>query len=202
MDTDAIFTQDAYQGQTFTDLIGEESVFDRIEFEECHFVGCRFRASSFQGCAFVNCTFERCDLGLLKAPSSRFTEAQFTDCKLIGVDWTDASSLTALTTSMGFLRCILSYSSFADLDVKGMRVIECEAHEVDFTKARLQRAVFTKTDLTGARFIESDLREADFVGARNYVIDPTRNKLKKARFALPEAIGLLASFGVAIQPYE
>jgi uncharacterized protein YjbI with pentapeptide repeats len=197
-----VFTEVAYQGQTFTDLVAEQSVFERIEFEECHFVGCRLSGSAFQGCAFVNCTFTLCDLGLLKAPSSRFAEAQFTDCKLIGVDWTDASSLTALTTSMGFLRCILSYSSFANLDVKGMRVIECEAHEVDFTNARLQRAVFTKTDLTGARFVESDLREADFVGARNYVIDPTRNKVKKARFALPEAVGLLVSFGVVVQPYE
>src|SRR5579883_1362145 len=103
VESTTIFTESAYQGQTFTDLVVEGATFDRIEFEECHLVGCRFPSCVFQGCAFVNCAFTLCDLGLMRVPASRFTEAQFTDCKLIGVDWTDASSLTALTTSMSFL---------------------------------------------------------------------------------------------------
>jgi hypothetical protein len=36
------------------------------------------------------------------------------------------------------------------------------------------------------------------VGAINYAVDPTRNKVKKARFSLPEVVGLLQAFGVVV----
>jgi fluoroquinolone resistance protein len=198
MADEPVFARDAYVGETFADLEAEEAVFDGIEFEDCHFRRCRFPSSTFRSCLFVNCLFEACDLSLLKVPASRFTSAQFTDCKLIGVDWCEASSLTGLTTSMSFQRCVLSYGFFVKLDLTGAQIVECQAHEVDFTGATLQRVSFVKCDLEGAKFLETDLREADFTGAYGYIIDPTRNKVKKARFSLPEAIGLLKAFGVVV----
>ena len=196
---EALFARGAYVGETFTDLEADEAVFDGVEFEDCHFRRCRFPSSTFRSCAFVNCDFEGCDLSLLKVPASRVTDARFTDCKLIGVDWCEASSLTGLTTSMRFLRCVLSYGFFVKLDLTGAQVVECEARETDFTGATLQRASFAGSHLEGAKFLETDLREADFTGSTGYVIDPTRNKVKKARFALPEAIGLLKAFGVVVK---
>lgn len=195
-----LFAGDAYLGATFVDLEAEEeAVFDGVEFEDCQFRRCRFPSSTFRGCAFVNCVFDSCDLSLLKIPFSRFTSVRFTDCKLIGVDWSETSSLTGLTTSMSFQRCVLSYGFFLKLDLTGAQFVECEARETDFTGATLQRASFVKSDLEGAKFLETDLREADFTGATGYVIDPTRNKVKKARFSLPEVIGLLKAFGVVVK---
>jgi fluoroquinolone resistance protein len=194
-----VFTHDAYLEQRFADLVLEEATVEGVEFERCHFSTCRFRATAFRACKFIECTFEMCDLSMIGVVSSRFTNTRFADCKIIGVNWTDASSLNALTTSMVFQRCNISYSHFAELDLKGLQVLECEAREVDFTEARLQRACFTGTDLAGARFSRTDLREANFVSAKNYAIDPTQNKVKKARFALPEVIGLLAAFDVVVE---
>lgn len=199
MPDEALFPDGAYTGQTFEGREAAEAAFDRIEFEDCVFRHCRFPSSTFRGCAFVNCVFESCDLSLLKVPGSRLTSAQFSDCKLIGVDWCEASSLTGLTTSMNFTRCVLSYGFFVKLDLSGARFEECEAREADFSGATLQRASFARSDLEGAKFMETDLREADFTGAHGYVIDPIRNKVKKARFSLPEAIGLLKMFGVLIK---
>jgi len=39
---------------------------------------------------------------------------------------------------------------------------------------------------------------ADFASAVRYDIDPQINKIKKARFSFPEAVGLLRGFGVTI----
>jgi fluoroquinolone resistance protein len=194
-----LFARGAYVGEVFSGLDAEEAVVEGVEFEDCHFTRCRFPSTALRGCAFVNCVFESCDLSLLKVPGSRFTSAEFSDCKLIGVDWCEASALTGLTTSLRFTRCVLSYAFFVKLDLTGARFEECEARETDFTGATLQRASFVRSDLEGAKFLETDLREADFTGAHGYVIDPTRNKVKKARFALPEAIGLLKAFGVVVK---
>jgi len=40
-------------------------------------------------------------------------------------------------------------------------------------------------------FFNPNLTRADWRGARNYALRPIDNTLKKARFALPEAIALL-----------
>lgn len=196
---EAPFARDSYEGAVFDGLEAEDEVAAGVEFENCRFRHCRFPTMTFRSCAFVHCQFEACDLGLVKVPGSRFTEAQFTDCKLIGVDWCEASALTGLTTSMSFLRCVISYGFFVKLDLTGARIEECEAKEVDFSGATLRRASLVHSDLEGAKFVECDMREADLTGAHGYVIDPTRNKVKKARFSLPDAVGLLTVFGVVVK---
>jgi len=39
---------------------------------------------------------------------------------------------------------------------------------------------------------------ADFASAVRYDIDPQTNKIKKAKFSLPEAVGLLKGFAITI----
>ena len=65
-----------------------------------------------------------------------------------------------------------------------MRPEQWGVHQPDFERSR-----FSKTNLSGA----------DFRGARNYYIDVRNNNVKKARFALPEAMSLLGSFEVIIE---
>lgn len=194
-----MFTQHAYRNQVFTEISDEEAEFEGIEFEQCRFANCHFRGTAFRACTFVDCVFEVCDLSMLRVTASRFTNARFTECKIIGVDWTDASALTALATSMAFRRCNLDYSFFGKLDLRGIQIVECEAREVDFTETNLRRASFTGSDLAGAKFSRTDLREANFVGAQHYAIDPTKNKVQKARFALPDVVGLLAPFDIKVE---
>ncbi|MBS0627616.1 MAG: pentapeptide repeat-containing protein, partial [Verrucomicrobia bacterium] len=57
---------------------------------------------------------------------------------------------------------------------------------------------FKDTDLLGTIFHNSDLSKADFSGSENYEIDVRLNKVKKARFSLPEALGLLRGFDIEV----
>jgi uncharacterized protein YjbI with pentapeptide repeats len=70
--------------------------------------------------------------------------------------------------------------------------------ESHFTNTCLNGADFSDVDLSGTVFHNCDLSKADFSSATQYNIDPLTNKMKKAKFSLPEAVGLLRSFDVTI----
>lgn len=65
-----------------------------------------------------------------------------------------------------------------------------------FTNTLLNGADFSHVDLSGTIFHNCDLSKADFSTASKYEIDPQSNKIKKAKFSLPEVIGLLSSFEI------
>lgn len=70
--------------------------------------------------------------------------------------------------------------------------------ESHFTNTLLNSADFGDVDLSGTVFHNSDLSKADFSRAMNYNVDPMTNKIKKAKFSLPEAVGLLRGFDITI----
>lgn len=70
--------------------------------------------------------------------------------------------------------------------------------EVDFTEADLSISTFDHCDLSNAKFEKTNLEKADFTTAYNYTIDPEINRIKKARFAIPEVIGLLSKYDIVI----
>jgi uncharacterized protein YjbI with pentapeptide repeats len=67
----------------------------------------------------------------------------------------------------------------------------CQLQEVDFVETDLTAAVFSECDLLRAIFDYSILEKADFRTATNYSIHPDQNRIKKAKFSLPGAVGLL-----------
>jgi fluoroquinolone resistance protein len=71
-------------------------------------------------------------------------------------------------------------------------------HEIDFTETNLSAAVFDHSDLSGSIFDGTKLEKADFRTAYNYSIDPERNRLKKAKFSLSGAAGLLDKHDIQI----
>jgi fluoroquinolone resistance protein len=74
----------------------------------------------------------------------------------------------------------------------------CSLLEVDFAEADLGGAGFDQCGLAGAMFDRTNLEKADFRGAVNYSIDPTTNKIKKARFSLDGVAGLLDKYDIEI----
>ncbi len=74
----------------------------------------------------------------------------------------------------------------------------CILKEVDFYQADLTECDLRFSDLQEARFQETILKKANFQQAFNYQIDPITNKVRGARFNLPEAIGLLTGLGIII----
>lgn len=191
----------AYQKQKFVKLAEQAVRFSSIEFSDCEFSGCSFSRCSFYRCRFSNCRFRNCDLGVIEVPNSRFVDVAFSDCRVTGVDWTRAGDVTdsRLPLSISFERCVIDYSTFFGLQLKGSRLAECTVHEADFSEADLSEADCRKSDFTGSKFLHTNLTKADFTLATNYSINPAANIVKKARFSLPEAVSLLNGFDVVIE---
>ncbi len=74
----------------------------------------------------------------------------------------------------------------------------CLLKEVDFSESDLHKAQFENCDLMGAVFRQTNLQGADFSSAKNYMIDPQFNRIKKAKFSLPEAASLLVGLGIEL----
>lgn len=75
---------------------------------------------------------------------------------------------------------------------------QCIFDETDFAESDVSECNFRGSDFKGARFVDTNLQKADFQHAINYQIDPLTNKLKGAKFSLPEAIGMLTGLGIVI----
>jgi len=122
-------------------------------------------------------------------------ETVFSSCKLVGIEWVQLDDFV----SPAFDECNLYYCNFIGLKLKKTRFFKSSLREADFSQAELAESNFAECDLTSARFNGTNLTKADFRGARNYVIDPVGNKIRGARFSMPEAQGLLAGLGVVIE---
>lgn len=172
-----------------------------VTFDGCSFTGCTFMDTVLHHCVFTDCAFTECDLSNAKVPNARFVDARFAACKLIGIDWTVTGdgSISRLPLSVSFERCVLSYASFFGLQLRGLPLRDCTAHEADFREAILVEADCRGTDFKGSSFGHTDLSRANFTDARRYAIDPTMNTIRKARFSLPEAVSLLHAFDVVVE---
>jgi uncharacterized protein YjbI with pentapeptide repeats len=167
------------------------------EFHECTFVRCSFVEAVLRTCRFIDCTFQQCDLSLVRVPGSTFSLTRFEESKMIGIDWTRGDwAATGLGEPIRFSKCAISHSTFIGLSLRGIKIRDCLALDVDFRDADLSQADFTGTDLSGSLFANTNLAEADLSAARNYHIAPEQNVLTKAKFSLPEAMSLLYNLDI------
>jgi uncharacterized protein YjbI with pentapeptide repeats len=82
--------------------------------------------------------------------------------------------------------------------MKGSRFSHSRLIEVDFTEASLESVSFDGCNLTGSVFQMSNLEKSDFSGAQGYIIDPSNNRMKGAKFSQDGLAGLLLPFGIEI----
>jgi fluoroquinolone resistance protein len=194
-----IDSQAHYEARRFArvDLVRQTVV--NSEFYDCLFERCALAETTFRHCRFVGCVFRACDLSLAQVPQCAFTETRFESSKLIGIDWTRAHwPDTRLGDPLGFSECVLSHATFIGLVLPRLQMIDCVALDVDFREADLAGAAFGGTDLAESLFLATNLTGADLSRARNYHIDPCQNTLTGAKFALPEAMSLLASMDIEL----
>jgi fluoroquinolone resistance protein len=185
--------------QIFRDMRLDHEEIVSSEFHDCVFVGGSFVESVFRRCRFVTCVFRECDLSLVRVPQSTFTGVRFEECKLVGVNWTEACWPTArLGRPLSFSKCSISHSTFLGLRLQGIEIRDCVAQDVDLREADLSGAEFGLTDLSGSLFGGTDLSRADLSRAINYLIDPGKNVLTQARFSLPEALSLLHGMDIVL----
>ena len=188
------FSENNYYRAKLSKLSFEKETVKARDFEECEFDSCIFVECKLEKCKFINCKFSGCILSAINPLDSRFIDVKFMKSKVIGFDWTKAQKIEDLA----FENCQINYSNFKLLKIPKVKIVNCEAKEVDFIETDLSQGDFKNTDFAKSRFFKTNLTEADFKGASNYYIDVKNNTLKKTRFSLPEALVLLQSLDVII----
>lgn len=191
--------QEEFCEREFDGLSLQRESVSGLEFNSCGFRNCDFTAALFERSRFTGCRFRSCNLSLVRVPGSSFKEASFSSCKLAGVNWTEAARpRIKLPGQFVFEECVLTDSVFLGLYLRGSSFTNCLAKGADFREADLSGANLRGTDFSGALFGGTDLSGADLGLARNYDIRPAENKLKGARFSLPEAMALLYGMDIKL----
>lgn len=145
--------------------------------------------------SFVDCIFNNCNLSNVTVINSTFRDAEFNECKMLGVDFNRCHEYGL---SASFVDCQLSHSIFFKRILKKTVFRNCQIVEADFTECDLSEAVFDDCDLSGSTFDRTKLLKTDLRTARNYTIDPEKNLLKGARLSLSGLPGLLGKYGLQV----
>lgn len=191
----SLTSHEDYSDCVFDSVNGKDLAIEDSQFENCSFSKCNFGGAAFKRCKFIDCTFEDCDLSNLQIHGATFRSATFKNCKVVGVNWGNATTITHLN----FHASVISYAVFSGLDLRKSTIKNSVARETDFAETNLSEVDCSGTDFSGARFSNTNLMKADFRGATNYTIRPDENKLKKAKFSLPEATLLLYGLDIVLE---
>lgn len=184
-----VFNQINISGTTLTDKV----------FDGCTFRECDFSETVFHKCKFIDCQFVMCNLSVCKVLYSKFSDVVFDECKMVGVDWTQAAwSSLALSSPLTFRQCILNDSSFYRLVLTELVMQECKVHDADFRECNLTDADLSHTDFAHSLFHKTNLTRANFAEAINYDIDIYANEIKGAKFCRFEAVRLLEGLGIEL----
>ncbi len=165
------------------------------QYEDCTFINCNFSGTNLSQMIFQDCTFMECNLSLAALGDTRLLGVSFTQCKLLGLHFEHCRK-TGL--EILFDHCVANLSSFYQLSLKQTRFTGTSLQEADFTEADCSGVRFDQCDLHLAVFDHTNLEKADFSTAVHYSIDPTINKIKKAKFSLQGLPGLLHRFDIDI----
>jgi len=169
---------------------------DKAEYDSCRFVGCDFSNLDLLGVDFASCVFEGCNISMIKPTKTAFRDIQFLSCKILGVHFETCNSFLF---SVSFDQCVLDLSSFCKLKMKKLKISQSSLHEVDFTETDLSEGAFYRCDFSRAIFENTNLTKADFRSSHGFSIDPSRNIMKKAKFSLEGAVGLLSKYDLIIE---
>ena len=195
-----LFTESEYYDETFQEIRLANEELDSVKFYDCTFIDCDFGETRFADCKFSGCRFVNCNLNLIKIVDCQFSQVSFSQSKLVGINWTEAIwPKLRMPGVLSFEACTLNHSTFIGLELQQCSIRECLARNVDFREADFTKADFSSTDFSESLFGETNLTGVDFSRAMNYRIDPSRNRIAKAAFMLPEAISLLYCMDIQLK---
>jgi len=166
------------------------------EYENCTFHNCQFAECDLNEILFVECEFQDCDFSMARSKGSSFRDVRFIRSKLLGLRFDECNPLLL---SFSFQGCVMNFSSFYKLKIKGTVFKDCKLEEADFAEADLSGVSFDHCDLVRATFDNSILTGADFRTASNYSFDPEKNKIRKAKFSLTGLPGLMDKYDIVIE---
>ena len=168
------------------------------EYSRCTFDKLDLKNANLNGKVFVDCIFRACDMSLAQLGRTSFRAVRFERCKLLGLRF---DGCHAFLLSFSFEGCILDLASFQGLRLKGTNFNRSRMRETDLSNSDFTNSSFAGCDLGAAVFDGTTLEGADLRGALHYSIDPTINKVRKARFSLDGLAGLLDRTGIIIEDH-
>ncbi len=167
-----------------------------IEYERCLFRDSTFYRANLSNAVLTECEFENCDLSMAITADTVIQDCNFRSCKMLGVSLEQCNELGLSFTMED---CDLSHATFHGIRLAPGRFTRIKFHETDFTESDFREAVFDDCDFSGAVFGRTDLEKADFRTSFNFSIDPENNRIKRARFSVPELRGLLDKYDIVIE---
>ncbi|MCF6129467.1 pentapeptide repeat-containing protein [Flavobacterium sp. AS60] len=182
--------------QKFEDIFFLEADIKYKEYENCTFHNCDFTDCTFQSVAFIDCNFFDCNFNDTKINYVSLRGVQFTKCNFTNVNF---AMTDQVIYEFNFKDCLLDYAKFYALKLKKMQFINCSMISVDFMASDLTEAVFDNCNLRRAVFIDTIANKTDFYTSYDYIIDPEKNKLKKAVFSTDGLKGLLEKYNLVIK---
>jgi fluoroquinolone resistance protein len=191
-----ILNKPFFENQQFDSIDFTQKPLALGEYEHCQFVNCNFSDVNLSHFRFAESVFEGCNLSLVKLGDTAFQDIKFTNCKLLGLRFDHCNPFLL---NMRFDNCLLNLSSFYKLKLTKTVWANCQLHEVDFTEADCSQAVFKQCDFAKSIFDHSILEKADLRSSFNYSIDPTKNRIKKAKFGVAGIAGLLDQLDIVIE---
>lgn len=182
--------------QNFSDVFYLESDIKFKEYENCTFRYCDFTDCTFQTVTFLDCNFFDCNFKNTKINYVSLRGVFFTKCDFTSVNF---AMTDQVIYDFHFKDCLLDYSQFYALKLKKMRFINCSMVAVDFMKTDLTEVLFDNCNLRLAVFSDTIANKTDFSTSYDYIIDPEKNKLKKAQFSLDGLKGLLNKYDIVVK---
>ena len=174
----------------------EKSEITLGQYEDCSFVEFDFSGENWANYKFIDCVFKDCNLSLIQVTNTSFQSVKFDGCKIMGVLFENSNPFSL---ELSFTNCNLNHASFYNLSLKNTLFQLCDLQEVDFTQADLTLCDFDGSNLQLALFEKTNLEKANFSTASYFQIDPSTNRVKKAKFSLVGLPGLLSQFDLVIK---
>ena len=166
------------------------------EYEDCRFENCELGGFNLSHYVFIDCAFTGCNMAMAKLGSTAFRGVQFKDCKMLGLRFDHCHPFLL---SMQFDNCVMNLCSFFQVKLKQTKFTNCSLQEADLSEADLTGSIFKHCDLSQAIFSGTILDKADLRTAANYSIDPSTNRVKKAKFSSHGLAGLLYKHDIIIE---
>jgi uncharacterized protein YjbI with pentapeptide repeats len=166
------------------------------EFENCTFTNCDFTKCIFMAATFIDCSFNNCNFNAAKINHTCLRTVFFNKCKISDVNF---AMIDKFIFEIHFKDCILDFSKFYALKMKGTSFTNSSLVAVDFMGADLSEVVFENCDLYRSEFDKAIANKTNFKTSFNYTINPAKTKLKKAIFALEGLKGLLSTHDIIVK---
>jgi fluoroquinolone resistance protein len=165
-------------------------------FENCIFQSCHFNEMSLAKAGFFSCKFINSEIVLTKIEQATLNSVVFIDSKIMGLIFADCNKFGF---SIQFENCLIDNTVYYLNNFKKGKFINCHIRNTDFTECDMREIDFSNSKFEKTSFKKCNLEKADFRTSSNYGIDPFDNRIKKAKFSLPEAESFLGFLGIEIK---